>query len=156
LRKLATDNEPMLARFAAAIDAFGSSSGWWNKLLNLGDDSKQLHLKKEGIFPLVHGVRSLALASRLEETSTLERITALVAKGKMNAEMGADLTESLLFFMSLKLKAGLAEMDTDKPVTGSVDVSKLTSLDRDLLKDALAVVKKFRAGLRQQFHLDAL
>jgi CBS domain-containing protein len=156
LSRLATDNEPMLARFASAIDAFGSSSGWWNRLLGLGDANQQLHLKKEGIFPLVHGVRSLALASRLSETNTIERITALVAKGKMATQMGADLTDSLYFFMSLKLKAGLAEMDTDKPVTGSVDVGKLTSLDRDLLKDALAVVKRFRMGLRQQFHLDSI
>jgi CBS domain-containing protein len=156
LSKLATDNDPMLARFAAAIDAFGSSSGWWNRLLGLGDANQQLHLKKEGIFPLVHGVRSLALANRLVETNTIERISALVAKGKMTAQMGADLTDSLYFFMSLKLKAGLAEMDTDKPVTGSVDVGKLTSLDRDLLKDALAVVKRFRVGLRQQFHLDSI
>jgi CBS domain-containing protein len=125
-------------------------------LLGLGDANQQLHLKKEGIFPLVHGVRSLALANRLVETNTIERISALVAKGKMTAQMGADLTDSLYFFMSLKLKAGLAEMDTDKPVTGSVDVGKLTSLDRDLLKDALAVVKRFRVGLRQQFHLDSI
>lgn len=70
-------NDAMLARFAAAIHFFGSSQGWWNRLLNLGDKGDdQLDLKKVGIFPLVHGVRSLALAQRLTEVSTVARIEA--------------------------------------------------------------------------------
>jgi CBS domain-containing protein len=43
--------------------------------------NRRANLKKEGIFPLVHGVRSLALAHRLTATGTAERITALVAGG---------------------------------------------------------------------------
>ena len=154
LMKLATDNDAMLNRFAAAIDAFGSSTGWWNRLLGLGEDEQRLNLKKEGIFPLVHGVRSLALAHRVTETSTDGRITALVAGGHLAADMGADLTDSLHFFMGLRLKAGLAELDTGKPVTGAVDLARLSSLDRDLLKDTLGVVKRFKALLRHRFHLE--
>lgn len=154
LMKLATDNDAMLNRFAAAIDAFGSSTGWWNRLLGLGEDEQRLNLKKEGIFPLVHGVRSLALAHRVTETSTAGRITALVAGGHLAADMGADLTDSLHFFMGLRLKAGLAELDTGKPVTGAVDLARLSSLDRDLLKDTLGVVKRFKALLRHRFHLE--
>ena len=39
---------------------------------------------------------------------------------------------------------------------GAVDVAQLSSLDRDLLKDTLDVVKRFRLLLRQRFRLDAL
>jgi CBS domain-containing protein len=155
LSKLATDNDAMLSRFASAIDAFGSGTGWWNRLLGLGDKDNQLNIKKEGIFPLVHGVRSLALAKRVEETGTTERIATLVAMDVLTPEMGADLTDSLYFFMGLKLKAGLAELDTDRAVTGAIDVDRLSSLDRDLLKDTLGVVKRFKALLRQRFHLEA-
>ena len=76
------------------------------------DAPTAVHLKKEGIFPLVHGVRSLALARQLTETGTVARIAALVADGALDATMGAELTDSLSFFMGLKLKAGLAEIDT--------------------------------------------
>lgn len=155
LMQLATDNDATLARFAASIDAFDSSSGWWNRLLGL-DSAQQLDLKKEGIFPLVHGVRSLALAHRIVATSTEARIDALVAQGHLAADMGADLMESLQFFMGLKLRAGLLEIDTGKPVSGAVDVAHLSSLDRDLLKDTLGVVKRFRALLRQRFRLDVV
>jgi CBS domain-containing protein len=157
LSMLATDNDAMLNRFASAIDAFGAGSGWWNRLLGLGgDNANQLNIKKEGIFPLVHGVRSMALAQRISETSTTARIQALVAQEKLSPEMAGDLTDSLYFFMGLKLKAGLAELDTDKPVTGSIDVEKLSSLDRDLLKDTLGVVKRFKILLRLRFHLESM
>jgi CBS domain-containing protein len=155
LMRLATDNDAMLARFASAIDAFGNSHGWWNRLLGL-DDQQGLHLKKEGIFPLVHGVRSLALAEHLQETSTTARIDALVAKNVITPALGADLTQSLHFLMGLKLKAGVTELETQREVSGLVNVAKLSTLERDLLKDALGVVKHFRGLLRSRFKLDAL
>ena len=156
LMALATDNDVMLSRFASVIDAFGSSTGWWNRLLGKGDADQQLNLKKEGIFPLVHGVRSLALANRVTQTSTTGRIAALVAADKLEAGMGTDLADSLHFFMGLKLKVGLMELDMGKPVTGAINVARLSSLDRDLLKDTLNVVKRFKAQLRHRFHLEAV
>ncbi len=156
LMTLATDNDAVLSRFAAAIDSFGSSTGWWNRLLGLGDSESQLNLKKEGIFPLVHGLRSLAMAHRIPEISSAGRIAALVKEGKLDAALGVDLTESLYFFMGLRLKVGLAELETGQIVTGAVNVARLSSLERDLLKDALAVVKRFKVLLRYRFHLDAV
>ena len=154
LMQMATDNDALLARFAGAIDAFGGSVGWWNRLL--GDAGERLNLKKEGIFPLVHGVRSLALAGRLDATGTVERIEALVQRGDLSADMGRELTESLHFFMSLKLKAGLAELDRQQPVSGAVDAKALSSFERDLLKDTLGVVKRFKAQLHHRFKMNAL
>ena len=152
--QLANDNDALLARYAAAIDAFGNSTGWWNRLL--GDSSASMNIKKEGIFPLVHGIRSLAFAHRLHETGTAARIAALVQEGALSADMGHDLTESLSLFMGLRLKAGLAELEAGRVVSGAVDVARLSSLDRDLLKDALGVVKRFKALVRHRFRLDAL
>ncbi|QTD45938.1 DUF294 nucleotidyltransferase-like domain-containing protein [Ottowia testudinis] len=154
LMGLSTDNELMLTRFAAAVELFGSQSGWWNRLL--GDAGERLDLKKEGIFPLVHGVRSLALAHRVAATGTQPRIDALVAQGVLSPQMGTELVDSLYFFMGLRLKAGLDEMDRGQPVSGAVDVKALTTLDRDLLKDTLGVVKRFKAQLRHRFKLGAL
>ena len=98
----------------------------------------------------------MALANRINETSTTGRILALVLEGKLDSKMSTDLTDSLYFFMGLKLKAGLAELDTGKSVTGAVDVARLSSLDRDLLKDTLSVVKRFKALLRHRFHLEVM
>ncbi|MDR2153727.1 MAG: DUF294 nucleotidyltransferase-like domain-containing protein [Burkholderiaceae bacterium] len=153
LWELAADNDMMLARFAAAIDLFSGSGGWWHRLIGDGDD--RVNLKKEGIFPLVHGVRSLALAHRLRETNTSARITALVETGALGASMGADLSDALQLFLSIRLKAGLAESGKGEPVSGAVDPKTLSTLERDLLKDAQDVVKRFKAQLRHRFKLTA-
>ena len=100
--------------------------------------------------------RSLSLAEHLQETSTTARIDALVAKSVITSALGADLTQSLHFLMGLKLKAGVTEMETQHAVSGLVNVAKLTTLERDLLKDALGVVKHFKTLLRSRFKLDTL
>ncbi|HET7835430.1 MAG TPA: putative nucleotidyltransferase substrate binding domain-containing protein, partial [Variovorax sp.] len=113
-------------------------------------------VKKQGLFPIVHGVRSLALRAGLDATSTAERLEALVAAGRIEREFAADLLESLYFFMGLRLKAGLAEQAAGHEVSGQVDPARMSSLERDLLKDTLEVVKRFRRMLRLSFRLDAL
>ena len=41
-------------------------------------------------------------------------------------------------------------------MSGDIQLDKLSSLDRDLLKETLSVVRQFKAFLAQRFHLDAL
>jgi len=154
----ASDNAGVLARFAGAVEAFAQhGSGWWSRILGLGEGARdQLDLKKAGIFPLVHGVRSLAFEHRLTETGTVARIEALMARGHLEPRLGAELIESLHFFMGLKLQAGLQEIEKDRPPSSGITVERLSSLDRDLLKDTLAVVKRFRTHLQHHFRLDML
>ncbi len=156
LMDVATDSDALVARFAVAVEQFGGAASWWNRLLARGDDTRHLSLKKAGIFPIVHGVRSLALAKRATATGTAERIAVLVADGTLDAALGEELVQSLHFLMGLRLQAGLAELDQGQPVTGNVDPQRLGSLERSLLKDALAVVKRFKSFLRLRLRLDAL
>jgi CBS domain-containing protein len=154
--QLVSEDDSLLARFAAAIDLFPEEAGgWWNRLLNLGDDGSQmLDLKKAGIFPIVHGVRSFALRDHVAATGTVARLDALVEKGRFSTELATDLIDSLHFLMGLKLKAGLADVDAGRPVHPGIRMDRISSLDRDLLKDALAVVKRFKAIVRYQFRLE--
>lgn len=154
---LTADNDAMLARFASAIDAFADEGGWLHRLLARGEGTRDaFDVKKQGLFPLVHGVRSLALRAQLVDTSTAGRLDALVAAGQIDRALATDVLESLYFFMGLRMKAGLAELDAGHAVSGKVDPHRLSSLERDLLKDTLGVVKRFRRMLHQRFHLDAL
>ena len=156
LMEVATDSDALVARFAIAVEQFDGAASWWNRLLTRSDDVRHISLKKAGIFPIVHGVRSLALARRVTATGTAERIAALQADSTLDAGLGEELVQSLHFLMGLRLQAGLAEMDQGHPVTGRVDPQRLGSLERSLLKDALAVVKRFKAFLRLRLRLDAL
>ncbi|MES2960655.1 MAG: putative nucleotidyltransferase substrate binding domain-containing protein [Pseudomonadota bacterium] len=155
--QLIAADDALLGRFAAAIDSFpDASGGWWNRVLFIGDADKQaLDLKKAGIFPIVHGVRTFALREHVHAQGTALRLDALVTAGRLPASIATDLTDSLHFMMTLKLKAGLAESEIGRSVSGVVATNRLSSLERDLLKDAFAVVKRFKTLVRHQFHLEA-
>ncbi len=156
LDRLVAADDALLGRFAAAIDAFPDpGAAWWHRLLQIGEHgSHLLDLKKAGIFAIVHGTRSLALRDHVRATGTAARLDALVTLGRLPAELASDLVDSLHLLMSLRLKAGLNELDPLRPASGAVRTDRLGSLERDLLKDALAVVKRFKALVRHQFHLD--
>jgi len=155
--RLVSADDALLGRFAAAIDAFPDpSGGWWNRLLHVGDQAPHtLDLKKAGIFPIVHGARSLALRDHVQETATAARLDALVTLGRLPAGLATDLVDSLHFLMGLRLKAGLNELDEHRSANGAVRTDRLGTLERDLLKDALSVVKRFKELVRHQFHLEA-
>ena len=154
--QLVAADDAMLGRFAAAIDTFSDDTGgWWGRFRLTGEPDKHaLDLKKLAIFPIVHGVRSLALREHMPATSTAARLDALVAAGRLPGPLAADLADCLQFLIGLKAKAGLAELDAGTPVSGGLRPDRLSSLERDLLKDAFAVVKRFKALVRHQFHLE--
>ena len=150
-----TDNDAMLSRFASASNAFGSDSGWWNKILGIASKQESFSIKREAIFPLVHGVRSLALKHSIYQTGTVERIEELVQGGHLSAKMGLDLKQSLHLLIELRFKSGLNELESAQEVTGRVDLDLLSTLERDLLKDTINVIRRFKSLLIQQFKLDS-
>ena len=156
LFKLINDNQFLLARFASAIESISSEAGWWNRLLTLGSDNAdhRINLKKAGIFAIVHGIRSLALENHISINSTVWRIQELVQMHKLPKDLAGELVESLHLLMELRLKGGLSELETGKEVSGEIDTSRLSTLERDLLKDSLSVVKRFKLFLRQHFRLE--
>jgi len=156
VQRLVVADDAWLGRFAAAIDLFPEETGgWWMRLLSIGEHGKPpLDLKKLAVFPIVHGVRSLALREHVEASSTASRLHALVATATLPSALATDLSDSLQFLLGLKLKAGLAELDAAVAVSGGVRADRMSSLERDLLKDALTVVKRFKALVRHQFHLE--
>jgi CBS domain-containing protein len=155
--ELAAGSDAMLGRFAAAIDTFSESSGWWNRWLPHADSGRaSIDLKKLGLFPLVHGVRSLALERRLRATGTVSRVHALQAAGVLTPAQARDITDSLHCFMELRLRRGLSAEGAAAASPNTVVPGQLATLEHRLLDAALDVVKQFRALLRQHFHLDAL
>ena len=71
----------------------------------------------------------------------------------MHRRWGDNLINSLYFFMGLRLKEGLNELARKSANSETLDVLHLSSLERDLLKDALGIVKRFKALVRQRFRL---
>lgn len=147
----------LLARFASAIDQFSESGTWWDKLSTLRGRSEQaFDLKKLGTFPIVHGIRTLSLEYRTSGLRTSERIQMLVNQEHLDAALARDLTDALKFLMELKLKNNLRQRQMGEEAHHQVKLSELGTLERDLLKDSLAIIKRFKQHLRMHYKLDSL
>jgi CBS domain-containing protein len=145
-----------LARFAAAADQFHDPTRhWWTRLTQRGD-GQPLDLKKLGTFPIVHGIRALSLRHGVREVGTAQRIGALVARQQLDAALGRDLLDALHCLMDLKLRQQLRQRAAGEVADNQVRPSALSTMDRGRLKDALAIVHRLRALVRQRFMLDAL
>ena len=138
-----------LARFARAVDAFPTPIGIFNNLVTSRADGDALDLKKGGIFPIVHGVRALSLEKGLHETATTRRIAELAELGVFDAQFARELTQALHYLMTLKLDAQVAEAHP----TSLVKPGELSTMERDLLRDAFHVVKRLREHVRRHFNL---
>ncbi|WP_274584164.1 DUF294 nucleotidyltransferase-like domain-containing protein [Neisseria leonii] len=156
LRSVMSKDAGMLMTFARAVEQFDSHSrGFFAQLLHRGREER-MDVKKMGLFPVVHGVRALALEARLTETNTFERLKRLAQLGVMEDQLAQDVAESYRFLMEMRLKAGLATLNEGHVMQpNQLDIHSLSTLERDLLKESLQVVKRFKGFVRQHFHLNA-
>ena len=118
-----------------------------------GPHKDELDLKKGGIFPLMHGVRALALEQRLAETNTVHRIRRLQAHGVLDQKLAEDLAQAFEFLLGLRLSSRLEKMRLHQPLDNFIRPDQVTKLERDLLKDSLQIVKRLKEVVRHHFHL---
>ena len=145
-----------LAHFARYIDQFaGASAGVLTSLMaSVGVGSDLIDIKKSGTFPIVHGIRTLSIERGIMLTPTVARIEALVADGVLGEELGRELASALSYFMEIRLRSQLRAIKTGQRESESiVRLGELSTSDRDLLRDALRVVKQFREVIRHRYHL---
>ena len=145
----------LVRQFARAALQFGDVNLWWQKfvpLLGGKPSSYAIDLKKAGIFPLVHGIRTLALENDLfTEPSSKGRLKALVQARALTQERADTLLEALEFFMAQRLSVALL---TDNKHAKELDPTTLSALERDLLKECLAVAKSFKDQLSRHYQLE--
>ncbi len=116
-----------------------------------GDDGTDI--KKGGIFPLVHGLRTLALRHGVARSNSFARCEGLVLAGVLSKELGRDVPQALAVFHRLRLGQQLDVLADGRVPDNRLDVAALRHLDRELLRDALRVVNRFKDHLRDVFQL---
>jgi len=147
-----------LSHFARPILQFDTPIGFFHQiLLGHGDHAGEIDLKKGGLFPIVHGVRALALERRIEAVNSFARIEALAAAGALERDVAEDLAEALQYLMELRLRARLAKDRGGGGAVGdnSVRAQDLSRLQHDGLRDSLLIAKRFKERISYHFHLDA-
>ncbi len=147
------DNDMFFAHFARAALDFETPLSFFGRLTGEG-----LDIKKAGIFPIVHGIRTMALEQRITDTNTFKRIELLMEKKIVEREMGENLTEALYFFIQLRLRQQI-ERATEAggihdATPNEINFKRLNKFDRELLRDSLGVVKDFKRSLMHRYRLN--
>jgi CBS domain-containing protein len=145
-----------LSHFAHLIDLFASSDigMFGNLMVSVGMRSGDVDVKKMGTFPIVHGVRTLAIEKGILETPTTTRIKALAASNLLEQPFAQELISALHFFMELRLRSQLNARGKGNLARESIiNMNELTAADRDIFRNALRVVRQFRELVRHRYNL---
>jgi CBS domain-containing protein len=148
----------LLARFANLVETFATPSlGVLSTLMaSVGVAEDEIDIKKAGIFPIVHGVRTLALDRGVPATATAARIEALGEAGGLDPGFGRELVSALRVFMEYRLRSQLEAVHRgDVSREALVRPSRLSAADRDILRDGLRIVRRFRETIRTRYRLGA-
>ncbi|MEZ5485908.1 MAG: putative nucleotidyltransferase substrate binding domain-containing protein [Lysobacteraceae bacterium] len=146
----AARNTIVLHHFANAALAFGTPLTLFGRLRA---EEHRLDIKKGGIFPLVQGLRALALRERIPARNSFERAAALAEAGVLSQPLGRDAQQAMAIFQRLRLGQQLDALQRGEVPDNQLRIDALRRLDRELLRDAIGVVDGFKQALRQQFHL---
>jgi CBS domain-containing protein len=71
----------------------------------------------------------------------------------LDKALAQQLIDAFNYLLGLRLSARLEKMRLHQPLDNFVRVDAITKLERDLLKDSLQIVKRFREVVRHHFHL---
>jgi CBS domain-containing protein len=148
----------LLARFASLIETFATPNlGVFSPIMaTVGAGPDEIDIKKAGTFPIVHGVRTLAIDKGVLATPTAARIEALVEAGSLEPAFGRDLISALHAFMEFRLQSQVRALHTRTMQNESVvRLDEITTVERDILRDALRIVRQFREIIRNRHNLGA-
>ncbi len=152
MHRLLGDHRSFYSQFAKATLAFETPLSFFTNFV-LEKNRDELDIKKGGIFPIVHGVRSLALEYRLPQTNTIERITALGQRNLFQPSFGTELIEAFTFMSTLRTKAGLQKIERGLPQDNYLNPKELNKLERELLRDSFKIVNEFKKFATYHFKL---
>ncbi len=127
-----------------------------NIISNFITKKSNIDIKKTAIFPIVQGVRTLALKEKIKETTTLRRIKILEDKKIIEKNRAAELIEAFDFVNTLRLKFQLNAIQDGKKFDNEIDTHTLGKIERDLLKDSFKIVNDFKKFISYTFKIDKI
>ncbi|WP_291323211.1 putative nucleotidyltransferase substrate binding domain-containing protein [Desulfonatronospira sp.] len=132
--------------------------GFFSKLLveKSGENKGKMDIKKGGVFPLIHGVRTLSAEHGILDTSTEERITRLHESGVFSAGFCAGLREAYEFFQTLRVKNQVEQIKKGVAPDNWINPDDLSGMERDRLKECFRVVLEFQNLLNNKYSLRLL
>lgn len=146
------DKDVFMAYFAKATLTFDTP----NTVTNIMIKSHYIDIKKAAVFPIVQGIRSLALREKIRETTTIKRIKILEDRKILEKSKAAELLEAFDVVNTLRLKAQLDNIQYGKKINNEIDTHTLGKIERDLLKDSFKIINEFKKFISYTFRIDKI
>ncbi|UTJ07146.1 DUF294 nucleotidyltransferase-like domain-containing protein [Arcobacter roscoffensis] len=146
------DKDVFMAYFAKATLTFDTPS----TVANFMTKKHTIDIKKTAVFPIVQGIRSLALRERIRETTTVRRIKILEQRKILEKDRADELLEAFDVVNTLRLNAHLEYLRENKEVINEIDTHSLGKIERDLLKDSFKIVIDFKKFINYTFKIDKI
>ncbi len=143
----------ILMHFARAIETFESPLGLFSQFVHDKAHKNEIDIKKGALFALIHGIRALALEHQIRATNTTQRIKELNNSGFLSKADATELMEALEVCNTLRLHSQLEQLAKGETIDNYISVVNIGKLERDLLKEALKTVNKFKKIVSYHFHL---
>ena len=157
LFKLTSNSLSFYAHFAKVITSFDVPLGFFDGFVFNSKDNKhknEIDIKRDGIFILVQGIRSLSLENKIFNTNTNKRIKKLTELGVLEEEFAKELTMAFNFLTNLKLKSNLEKLDKKSDIDNYINPDNLNTMEKDLLKESFKIVNKLKKKLEFHFKLN--
>jgi CBS domain-containing protein len=116
-----------------------------------GEHKDSLNIKKQGLVQFVNFARIMALKNGFKESNTLARLQVLYDEGHLSRELWSAASEAYEFQMQLRLIHQLNQIENGVEPDNYINPSRLTELEKRMLKDAFSVIERLQAVLKTFF-----
>lgn len=144
LAKLAAWREPPLGFFRGLVLEKG------------GEHAETLDIKKGGTAAVVQIARLFAVAAGLPQQSTRERLAASAGAGSVSRQGAQDLADAFEFLCTVQLHHQQAQFNAGTQPNNHIYPKRLSSLEREHLRDAFGVIRKLQQSLGAKYPIRAM
>lgn len=150
-RRAIMNSHGFLGHFAKSALEFDTPLGFFSQLKT--ESGYLIDIKKGGLFPIIHGARVMACELDIPHNNTYERLQSLGNTRLLSRHFADELIEAFDFMQQLRLHQQLTALEQEQPINNQIDISILSPLQIDLLKDCLKLVNRFKEQLHHHYKL---
>ena len=144
-----------LTRMAENMTHFKPPLGWFGRINTekSGTSRGMIEVKKAGIFAFTDGIKALALANRMLEGNTFDRLDHLVNAGVVPAKEAREWVPAFDFLVRMRLRGQVAALEAGQAPHNYVALDQLTRMEQSEMRAALETVARFQQFVAHHFKL---
>ena len=116
-----------------------------------GEHKNKLDIKHKGLTPIINFARILSLKNGIKETNTISRLQALADHGHITGELCSTACDAYELQMQMRFVHQLKQLESGVQPDNYIDPGQLSDLEKQMLKDAFAVIERLHSVLKSIF-----